>query len=137
MTQADWEVCANYAMALFKRGQAITAEHGLTLVDTKYEFGKLPNGTIVLIDEVHTPDSSRFWLAGTHDHIDKEFLRLWFVEHCDPYKDKELPPAPRELVIELSARYIQLFEMITGRQFEYPNTNTPIVDQIWNSLKSN
>ncbi|EKD78811.1 MAG: hypothetical protein ACD_41C00259G0003, partial [uncultured bacterium] len=106
MSQADWDRCAQYTLALFKRGQEIAQRHGLVLVDTKYEFGKLPDGTITVIDEVHTPDSSRYWLAGTTQNIDKEFLRLWFMEHCDPYKDKELPPAPDDLVIELSARYI-------------------------------
>lgn len=130
MTQADWDTCARYSLALFERGQSIAQQHGLTLVDTKYEFGKLPDGTIILVDELHTPDSSRYWLAGTHDHIDKEFLRLWFVEHCDPYHDAELPPAPKELVIELAARYIQLYEMITGQAFVYPNADQPTLERI-------
>ena len=82
-----------------------------------------------LIDEVHTPDSSRYWLASTYeqkvaqgqepDNIDKEFLRLWFREHCDPYKDKDLPAAPRDLVLELSRRYITLYEMITWKDFDF------------------
>jgi len=132
MSQADWDTCAQYTLALFKRGQALAQQHGLILVDTKYEFGKLPDGTITLLDEVHTPDSSRYWLASTYadrlangqepENIDKEFLRLWFMEHCDPYKDEVLPPAPEELVVELSARYIQLFEMITGQEFVYPDS---------------
>lgn len=130
MIQSDWDYCADKALQLFARGQQLAAQHGLTLVDTKYEFGKLPNGQILLIDEVHTPDSSRYWLAGTHDNIDKEFLRLWFVEHCDPYHDKVLPSAPPELVIELSARYIQLYEMITGEEFIYPDPNLPILERI-------
>lgn len=130
MTQADWDYCAEKSLQVFARGQQLAAEHGLILVDTKYEFGKLPDGTIILIDEVHTPDSSRYWLAGTHDNIDKEFLRLWFVEHCDPYHDKELPPAPEELVIELSARYIQLYEMITGQEFVYPSAELSTAERI-------
>ena len=87
-------------------------ENGMILVDTKYEMGKDENGNIVLIDEIHTPDSSRYWIAETYDeriknnqepqNIDKEFLRLWFVDNCDPYNDKELPEAPKELVVELS-----------------------------------
>ena len=127
-------------MPIFQRGQQLAQQHGLILVDTKYEFGKLPDGTIILIDEVHTPDSSRYWLANTYqekftkgaepDNIDKEFLRLWFMEHCDPYKDKELPPAPDDLVVELSARYIQLYEMITGHEFVYPPAEQAVADRL-------
>lgn len=82
----------------------------------------------MLIDEVHTPDSSRYWLADSYEermekglepeNIDKEFLRLWFKEHCDPYRDQTLPKAPEDLVVELSSRYIQLYEMIAGKPFE-------------------
>ena len=143
MSQADWDTCARYSLAIFQRGQQLAQQHGLILVDTKYEFGKLPDGTIILIDEVHTPDSSRYWLANTYqekftkgaepDNIDKEFLRLWFMEHCDPYKDKELPPAPDDLVVELSARYIQLYEMITGQEFVYPDSSN-ILDRIKQNL---
>lgn len=129
MTQADLDVCATAALAIFARGQAIAAQRGLILVDTKYEFGRdIEMGTIRLIDEVHTPDSSRYWLASTYDermaagqepdNIDKEFLRLWFREQCDPYDTRtELPEAPRDLVLELSRRYITLYEMITGNEF--------------------
>lgn len=140
MTQAQWDQCADYTLKLFKRGQEIARQHGLLLVDTKYEFGQLPDGTIILIDEVHTPDSSRYWLAQSYqerfdrgqepENIDKEFLRLWFVEHCDPYKDKDLPAAPQDLVVELSARYIQLYEMITGQQFQYPATTAHTAERI-------
>ncbi|EKD76080.1 MAG: hypothetical protein ACD_43C00231G0004, partial [uncultured bacterium] len=132
MTQTQWDTCAKYTLALFKRGQEIAQQHGLILVDTKYEFGQLPDGTIIVVDEIHTPDSSRYWIAKSYaekfsrneepENIDKEFLRLWFRNHCDPYKDKEIPAAPAELVVELAARYIQLYEMITGREFVYPTT---------------
>jgi len=129
MSQEDLDVCAQAAMKVFSTGQEIAAKHGLILVDTKYEFGRdAETGEILLIDEVHTPDSSRYWLASTYeqkiaqgeepDNIDKEFLRLWFSKHCDPYKDETLPTAPRDLVVELSRRYISLFEMITWRDFE-------------------
>lgn len=140
MTQAQWNQCADYTLKLFRRGQAIARQHGLLLVDTKYEFGQLPDGTIILIDEVHTPDSSRYWLAQSYaerfqagqepENIDKEFLRLWFVEHCDPYQDQTLPDAPQDLVVELSARYIQLYEMITGQEFQYPAALTNTTDRI-------
>jgi len=130
MTQEDWDVCAEAALKIFAFGQKIADEHGLILVDTKYEFGRdLETGEILLIDEVHTPDSSRYWLANSYEerialgmepeNIDKEFLRLWFRERCDPYKEKVLPEAPRELVLELSRRYITLFEMITWDHFDF------------------
>lgn len=130
MTQEDLDVCAEAALKVFALGQKIASEHGLILVDTKYEFGRdLTTGEILLIDEVHTPDSSRYWLANSYadrieagmepENIDKEFLRLWFREHCDPYKDEVIPDAPRDLVLELSRRYITLFEMITWEQFNF------------------
>lgn len=130
MSQEDWDTCAAYSMNLFDFGQRIAAERGLILVDTKYEFGKDASGNIVVIDEIHTPDSSRYWIAGSYEdrmkegkdpeNIDKEFLRLWFREHCDPYKDEVLPEAPVELVNELSRRYIMLYELITGETFQFP-----------------
>ena len=130
MSQEDWDTCAAYSMNLFDFGQRIAAERGLILVDTKYEFGKDASGNIVVIDEIHTPDSSRAWIAGSYEdrmkegkdpeNIDKEFLRLWFREHCDPYKDEVLPEAPVELVNELSRRYIMLYELITGETFQFP-----------------
>ncbi|MBD3260387.1 MAG: phosphoribosylaminoimidazolesuccinocarboxamide synthase, partial [Candidatus Altiarchaeales archaeon] len=94
----------------------------------KYEFGFDEAGDIYLIDEIHTPDSSRYWIKDTYqerfekgrepENIDKEFLRLWFKENCDPYKDPQLPKAPEHMVVELSKRYMRLYEMITGRSFE-------------------
>src|SRR5580692_6684471 len=99
------------ALALFARGQDIAAGRGLILVDTKYEFGTDENGGLVLIDEIHTPDSSRYWQRDSYearlaageepDYFDKEFLRLWFKEHSDPYADTNLPDAPPGLVQEL------------------------------------
>jgi len=115
------------ATKLFIRGQEVAAKRGLILVDTKYEFGTDEKGNLVLIDEIHTPDSSRYWqMEGYEESIkngtepksfDKEFLRLWFKEHCDPYKDATLPEAPTELVEELSRRYIQMYEQITAQKF--------------------
>jgi phosphoribosylaminoimidazole-succinocarboxamide synthase len=130
MSQADWDKAADAAMRLYEFGVETAAKNGLILVDTKYEFGKDRDGNIVLIDEIHTPDSSRYWLANSYEerfanklepeNIDKEFLRLWFVDNCDPYNDKELPQAPRELIVTLASRYIQLYEMITGNKFNFP-----------------
>ena len=113
------------------------------LVDTKYEFGTDENGALVLIDEIHTPDSSRYWQAASYearlaadeepDYFDKEFLRLWFKEHSDPYGDAILPEAPAELVQELSRRYIKMYEQITGEKF-VPG-ETPILQRIERNLK--
>ena len=130
MTQNDWDDASNIALRLFEFGQKKASENGLILVDTKYEMGKDKDGNIILVDEIHTPDSSRYWLADSYEerfnrgqepqNIDKEFLRLWFVDNCDPYNDKELPSAPDDLVIELSQRYLMLYEMITGNKFKFP-----------------
>lgn len=144
MTAADWEEASNAAMRLFEFGVKTAAQHGLILVDTKYEFGKDENGNIILIDEIHTPDSSRYWLANSYEqrianqlepeNIDKEFLRLWFVDHCDPYNDKILPQAPEELIVTLSSRYVQLFEMITGTRFNFPEHTIPTTDRIMRNI---
>mmetsp|Transcript_19828 Transcript_19828/g.43153 ORF Transcript_19828/g.43153 Transcript_19828/m.43153 type:complete len:370 (-) Transcript_19828:670-1779(-) len=140
MSQKDWDTVSAAALALFDFGQQEAAKRGLLLVDTKYEFGKDADGVIRLIDEIHTPDSSRYWLAETYEarhvagkepeNIDKEFLRLWFRERCDPYKDKVLPEAPVELVAELSKRYVYLYEKITGQQFQVPPLGEPIAERI-------
>jgi phosphoribosylaminoimidazole-succinocarboxamide synthase len=126
--EKTWNQLETIAFKLFARGTELAARNGLILVDTKYELGLDIDGAITLIDEVHTPDSSRYWLANSYqerilkrqepENIDKEFLRLWFREHCDPYKDTILPEAPDELVTELASRYITLYEMITGNRFE-------------------
>ena len=127
MTKKQWDFVSEKALQLFERGSEIAARNGLILVDAKYEFGYDVKGNIYLVDEIHTPDSSRFWIKETYqekfengeepEYIDKEFLRLWFVQHCDPYKDNILPEAPQELVVEISRRYIRLYEMITGNNF--------------------
>ena len=116
------------ATKLFLCGQEVAAKKGLILVDTKYEFGTDDNGKLFLIDEIHTPDSSRYWqIEGYEERMtageepksfDKEFLRLWFKENCDPYKDAVLPEAPSELVEELSRRYIRMYEQLTGSSFK-------------------
>jgi len=127
------------AEKLFLRGQEIANRQGLILVDTKYEFGVDDNGQLILIDEIHTPDSSRYWILGSYDerfnkgeepeYFDKEFLRIWFNDHCDPYKDDVLPAAPPELIAELSSRYIRIYEQITGKKFEI-DTNLEIEKRI-------
>jgi len=131
------------ALKLFARGQELAAQRGLALVDTKYEFGTDAGGGLVLIDEIHTPDSSRYWQLDSYearfaagqepDYFDKEFMRLWFKEHSDPYADEKLPDAPAELVDELSRRYVRMYEQITGNKFE-PGEQ-PILPRIARNLR--
>ncbi len=127
-----WEQVQAASLAIFQRGQEIAARNGLILVDTKYEFGRAADGRVVLIDEVHTPDSSRFWKAETYEsclaageepeNFDKEFVRLAYAEKG--YRgDGEIPPMPTELWVAASQRYIAIYEMLTGQAFvpgEYP-----------------
>ncbi len=140
MSAEDWEQASTIALRLYHFGVELAAQHGLILVDTKYEFGKDEKGNIVLVDEIHTPDSSRYWLAQSYaerfarqqepENIDKEFLRLWFSKNCDPYQDQVLPEAPEELIVTLSSRYIQLYEMITGKTFHFPELEQSIQERI-------
>ncbi len=127
LDKATWDRVQEAALEIFRRGQAVARRSGLILVDTKYEFGRLPNGEVVLIDEVHTPDSSRFWRADTYEarlsageepeNFDKEFIRLWYAEQG--YRGDGAPPAwSEELAVQASLRYQQVYEMLTGREFE-------------------
>jgi phosphoribosylaminoimidazole-succinocarboxamide synthase len=116
-----WEEVQAAALAVFALGQQVAAATGLILVDTKYEFG-LIDGKLALIDEVHTPDSSRYWIGDTHDtdepqNYDKEFLRLWFVEQG--YRgDGPAPTMPDRFIAQVAARYIDIYERLTGTSFE-------------------
>ncbi|MBN1433146.1 hypothetical protein JW921_00185, partial [Candidatus Fermentibacterales bacterium] len=141
----DWSKLRETAFRLFSRGASLALENGLILVDTKYELGKDEQGRTVLIDEIHTPDSSRYWLAEGYDsrfrageepeNIDKEFLRRWFAERCDPYSDEVLPKAPPELVVELSRRYVYLYELITGLELDVSGSEVPVLDRIRGNLR--
>ena len=128
MTAEEWEVVSAAALEIFLAGQAHAAQQGLILVDTKFEFGRdMESGEIILVDEVLTPDSSRYWMASSYDErlrageepqsFDKEFLRLWYQQRCDPYHDAELPPAPDELRAKLASIYAEAYELITGEAF--------------------
>jgi phosphoribosylaminoimidazole-succinocarboxamide synthase len=121
-----WETVQHAALMLFRFGQQIAAQAGLVLVDTKYEFGYSPTGEICLIDEVHTPDSSRYWLSDTYsrhfesgsepENYDKEYLRLAYARHG--YRgDGEPPEVPDHLWLEIGQRYINLYERLTGQAF--------------------
>ena len=126
LSRQQWDDVSAHALALFARGQAMVAERGLILVDTKYEFGTDESGRIVLADEIHTPDSSRFWRASSYEarfaageppeSFDKDFVRAWVAARCDPYRDP-IPPIPPELIAQTSARYIEAYETITGSKF--------------------
>jgi len=145
MDQGTWDKVSEVALRLFQRGQEIAMQKGLIIVDTKYEFGQDEQGNVVLIDEIHTPDSSRYWQAGSYkqridegkepENFDKEFLRLWFKDNCDPYKDEKLPEAPKDMVIELASRYIHIYEQMTGEKFVV-DLDTPVLERIENNLKS-
>jgi phosphoribosylaminoimidazole-succinocarboxamide synthase len=144
ISAGTFEQVKQTALALFARGQELAARNGLLLVDTKYEFGTDESGQLLLIDEIHTPDSSRYWQRDSYaarfaageepQYFDKEFLRLWFRDHCDPYRDAALPPAPPELVAELSRRYIAMYEQITGAKFV--EGATPILSRIERNMKA-
>lgn len=121
-----WQQICDVAIAIFQRGQAIAQRGGLILVDTKYEFGLDEAGKLVLIDEVHTPDSSRFWIADTYaerhaageepENFDKEFIRLYYAAHG--YRGEGDPfPMPEALAIQAAERYIHTYELLTGETF--------------------
>ena len=144
LTADQWETVSRYALALFARGQARAAANGLILVDTKYEFGTDADGTIILADEIHTPDSSRYWIADSYQasfeagqrpkSFDKDFVRAWVTERCDPYKDP-VPDIPAELVEQTSKVYIEAFETITGKSFVPDLSGATVLDRIRENLK--
>jgi phosphoribosylaminoimidazole-succinocarboxamide synthase len=143
VTQAQWDQLAAYALALFARGQGIAAQRGLILVDTKYEFGTDGNGKIILADEIHTPDSSRYWIAASYEQrfaagerpesFDKDFVRAWVAARCDPYTDP-IPEIPEAMILETSDVYIRAYEMITGQRFDIPQGDEPVLDRIRRNL---
>jgi phosphoribosylaminoimidazole-succinocarboxamide synthase len=145
VTTEQWNELAIKSLALFARGRELAAKNGLILVDTKYEFGLDENGSIIVADEIHTPDSSRFWISDSYqerfeagenpESLDKEFLRLWVASKCDPYKDP-IPDIPAETLIEFSEKYIKLYEIVTGQTFEKPVMSLSVKDRIRNSLVS-
>lgn len=143
LTAEQWATLSRYALALFARGQQLAAERGLILVDTKYEFGTDAEGTIILADEIHTPDSSRYWIADSYGEafrngtrpksFDKDFIRAWVVERCDPYKD-EIPAIPAELVEETAKVYRTAYETITGETFVPDTSGATVLDRIRQNL---
>ncbi|PTM95054.1 phosphoribosylaminoimidazolesuccinocarboxamide synthase [Mycoplana dimorpha] len=144
LTAEQWQTVSAYALALFARGQARAAERGLILVDTKYEFGTDKDGRIVLADEIHTPDSSRYWIAEGYEQafaagtrppsFDKDFVRAWVTERCNPYTDP-IPEIPAELIEQTSAVYIQAYEMITGQTFIPDLSGATVLERIRANLQ--
>ena len=129
VAEADYLQLEAYTRALFARGQAMARERGLLLVDTKYEFGKLPDGTVVLIDEIHTPDSSRYFEAEGYEarqaagepqqQLSKEFVRQWLIANGFQGQEGQAPPVlPESFIDEITQRYIALYERMTGTKFE-------------------
>jgi phosphoribosylaminoimidazole-succinocarboxamide synthase len=134
VTAKDFDEAAAYAMKLFAVGQEIAKKRGLILVDTKYEFGRTKDGKLVAIDEVHTPDSSRFWKSETYEErfrtqqdpepLDKDFVRRWYISQG--YKgDGDAPAMPDDVRVGAAERYIAAYEQITGEAF-VPDTAPPL-----------
>ena len=128
VSEEDYLILEQYTRALFERGTALAKEKGLILVDTKYEFGKTVDGTIVLIDEIHTPDSSRYFYEDGYaerlakgepqKQLSKEFVRQWLIQHgFQGLEGQQIPEMSDDYISEVSTRYIELYENITGKAF--------------------
>ena len=139
LTPARWEEVSALALALFARGREMAARRGLILVDTKYEFGFDRDGHIVLADEIHTPDSSRYWMADSYprrfaagerpESLDKDHIRNWVAARCDPYREA-IPDIPPDVVLEAAGIYIKAFETVTGQAFALPDLTIPVLARI-------
>ena len=139
LTQDQWDTVSALSLALFARGQKMAAERGLILVDTKYEFGTDADGRILLADEIHTPDSSRYWRADGYEaalrdgtrppSFDKDVIRSWVVARCDPYADT-IPEIPPEMIAQTARVYIEAYEAITGQQFVPDTTGATPLDRV-------
>lgn len=144
LTRAEWDEVSAHALALFARGQKMAAERGLILVDTKYEFGRDETGRILLADEIHTPDSSRYWLADGYEQafktgsrppsFDKDVIRAWVVARCDPYKDP-VPEIPAEMIARTAQVYVEAYETITGQTFVPDTSGATPLDRVRANLE--
>ena len=134
VSEADYVVLEDYTRKLFQRGTDIAASRGLILVDTKYEFGKTKDGVIVLIDEIHTPDSSRYFYADGYEarqannepqkQLSKEFVRQWLIAHnFQGLEGQTVPVMSDDYIESVSKRYIELYENITGEPFVKANVS--------------
>lgn len=144
LTQAQWDEVSSKALALFARGQKLAAERGLILVDTKYEFGTDAAGNILLADEIHTPDSSRYWIADGYDaafasggrppSFDKDVIRSWVVARCDPYVDP-IPEIPAGMIAQTAQVYADAFAAITGAEFVQDVSGETVLERVRENLK--
>ena len=142
LDKQTWDKVQAAALEIFGCGQEVARRAGIILVDTKYEFGRAADGSVVLIDEIHTPDSSRFWKADSYEerfaagkdpeNFDKEFVRLAYAEK-DYRGDGVIPSMPDDLWVSASERYIQIYEMLTGKEF-VPGSY-PIQERLLENLK--
>ncbi|MBZ9778256.1 phosphoribosylaminoimidazolesuccinocarboxamide synthase [Psychroflexus sp. CAK8W] len=145
VSKEDYEILEDYSLKLFQRGTELAEKRDLLLVDTKYEFGKTPEGQIVVIDEIHTPDSSRYFYKDGYEQrqaksekqkqLSKEFVREWLMENGFQGKEgQKIPDLTPEVVSSISDRYIELYEKITGKAFEKADVIS-IKTRILNNIK--
>ena len=138
-----WEQIEEIALAVFARGQTLAAQQGLILVDTKYEMGRNARGQIAIADEIHTPDSSRYWIQSSYqerhgrgdepESLDKEFLRLWLRERG--ISDDNIPTLDDEVRLQVAERYVDLFERVTGKNFEPDLGEEPLLRRIERAIE--
>ncbi len=143
LTLRQWAAVSACSLALFERGQKMAAERGLILVDTKYEFGVDDDGRILLADEIHTPDSSRYWLADGYEaafdagtrppSFDKDVIRAWVAARCDPYHDP-IPDIPPDMIARTSQTYIDAYQAITGQIFQPDLRGATVLDRVRENL---
>ncbi len=146
VTKELWEQTEKAALALFARGQEIATKQGLILVDTKYEFGTDENGALHIADEIHTPDSSRYWIAATYkdrfesgqepEGLDKEFVRRWLVERMEDAYTSPIPDITDTDNDMFSRKYAELYKLITGEEFVDSASDTPILERIEKNLSA-
>ena len=139
LTNTQWDQVSSYSLALFERGQKMAADRGLIMVDTKYEFGVDETGRILIADEIHTPDSSRYWIADGYEaafetgtrppSFDKDVIRAWVAARCDPYHDP-IPDIPDEMIAQTSQTYINAYQQITGKSFHPDLTGATVLDRV-------
>lgn len=145
LTKAQWDEVSAKALALFDRGSKMAANRGLILVDTKYEFGLDDAGNILIGDEIHTPDSSRYWIASGYQaafeagtrppSFDKDVIRSWVAERCDPYTD-DIPEIPAEMIEATSKVYIEAYEAITGQKFVPDLSGDTVLERVRSNLSA-
>ncbi len=144
LSKSLWEEACAAALAVFARGRDLAARRGILLVDTKYEFGLDADGRLVLADEVHTPDSSRFWMADSYEErfrdglppnrLDKDILRNWLNSKCDPNVDP-IPVVPDEILLDVAQAYGRALEQITGEELDWPDAGLSSVERLRTNLR--